>query len=80
MQLEARVCHLCIVADDSIYFTLLVLHLSKSHVISLFPGLRDDGAHYIKAVAKANGFADDRVEVLKKKCLTLHDTHQKKVT
>lgn len=80
--LQERVNSLCIVADDSVFLTLLVAHLSKtSHVISLFPGLRDKGAEYLQAVADANGFSMDRVEVLEKRktCLTMHDTHQKKV-
>nr|XP_023870518.1 protein arginine N-methyltransferase 1.6-like [Quercus suber] len=80
--LQERVNSLCIVADDSVFLTLLVAHLSKtSHVISLFPGLRDKGAQYLQAVADANGFSMDRVEVLEKRktCLTMHDTHQKKV-
>lgn len=82
LQLQERVNSLCIVADDSVFLTLLVAHLSKtSHVISLFPGLRDKGAQYLQAVADANGFSMDHVEVLEKRktCLTMHDTHQKKV-
>ncbi|KAE8055902.1 hypothetical protein FH972_012713 [Carpinus fangiana] len=80
--LQERVNSLCIVADDSLFLTLLVAHLSRtSHVISLFPGLRDKGAQYLQAVADANGFSMDRVEVLEKRKtrLTMHDTHQKKV-
>ena len=80
--MQERVDALCIVADDSVFLTLLVAHLSKtSHVISLFPGLREKGAHYLQAVAEANGFSMDRVEVLEKRktCLTMHDTHQKEV-
>ncbi|KAB1217016.1 Protein arginine N-methyltransferase 1.6 [Morella rubra] len=79
---QERVNPLCIVADDSIFLTLLVAHLSRtSHVISMFPGLRDKGARYLQAVADANGFSMDRVEVLEKRkpYLTLDDTHQKKV-
>ncbi|GMY30018.1 protein arginine N-methyltransferase 1.6 [Fagus crenata] len=80
--LQERVDSLCIVADDSVFLTLLVAHLSKtSHVISLFPGLREKGAQYLQAVADANGFSMVRVEVLEKRktCLTMHDTHQKEV-
>lgn len=80
--MQERVNPLCIVADDSIFLTLLVAHLSRtSHVISMFPGLRDKGARYLQAVADANGFSMDRVEVLEKRkpYLTLDDTHQKKV-
>ncbi|KAH0974015.1 hypothetical protein GBA52_015914 [Prunus armeniaca] len=73
---------LCIVADDSIFLTLLVAHLSKtSHVMSFFPGLQDKGFQYLQAVANSNGFSIDRVEFLNKRKtkLTMHDTHQKKV-
>lgn len=77
-----KVPSLCVVADDSIFLTTLIAHLTKtSHVISLFPGLRDKGTLYLQAVADANGFSMDRVEVVKnwKTCLTMLDTHQKKV-
>ncbi|XVF51734.1 hypothetical protein PTKIN_Ptkin04bG0208700 [Pterospermum kingtungense] len=80
--LQGRVNPLCVVADDSIFLTLLAANLSEnSHVISLFPGLRDNGALYLEKVAKANGFSMDRVEVPEKRkaCLTMHDTHGKKV-
>ncbi|KAJ8768986.1 hypothetical protein K2173_023981 [Erythroxylum novogranatense] len=79
--LQKSVDPLCVVADDSVFLTLLVAHLSKSsHILSLFPGLRERGAQYLRAVATANGFAADRVEVvLKRKNLTLDDTCQRKV-
>ncbi|KAJ6347965.1 hypothetical protein OIU76_004457 [Salix suchowensis] len=79
--LRERVHPLCVVADDSVFLSLLIAHLSKnSKVIALFPGLRERGVQYLKAVADANGFTTDRVEVFqKKKHLTLHDTKQKQV-
>ncbi|KAJ7003396.1 protein arginine N-methyltransferase 1.6 [Populus alba x Populus x berolinensis] len=79
--LQARVHPLCVVADDSVFLSLLVAHLSKtSNVIALFPGLRERGVQYLKAVADANGITADRIEVFqKKKYLTLNDTKQKKV-
>ncbi|EXC28305.1 hypothetical protein L484_011809 [Morus notabilis] len=80
--LKGRVDPLCVVADDSVFLTLLVAHLSKtSSVISLFPGLRSKGARYLEAVADANGFSMDRVQVLEKKktLSSMIDTHQKKV-
>lgn len=83
LQLKGRVDPLCIVADDSVYLALVTIHLSKtSHVISLFPGLRDKGLQYLQAIADSNGFSMNRVEVLEKKktCLTMHDTHQRKVS
>lgn len=83
LQLNGRVDPLCIVADDSVFLALVVAHLSKtSHVISLFPGLRGKGLRYLQAVAGANGFSMDCIEVLDKKktCLTMQDTHQRKVS
>ncbi|XP_015896609.3 protein arginine N-methyltransferase 1.6 isoform X1 [Ziziphus jujuba] len=80
--LNGRVDPLCIVADDSVFLALVIAHLSKtSHVISLFPGLRGKGLQYLQAVADANGFSMDRIEVLEKKktCLSMQDTHQRKV-
>ncbi|GLT91062.1 hypothetical protein SLE2022_089710 [Rubroshorea leprosula] len=80
--LQGRDSPLCVVADDSIFLTLLAANLSKtSHVISLFPGLRDRGAQYIEAVASANGFSVYHVKVIgnMKTCLTMHDTWHKKV-
>ncbi|OWM86439.1 hypothetical protein CDL15_Pgr021526 [Punica granatum] len=80
--LQRRVPSLCIVADDSIFLALLVAHLSQeSHVMAFFPGLRDEGTSYLQAVAGANGFTMDRVEVLKKRSLnlTMHETHDKEV-
>lgn len=67
---------------DSVFLTIIVAHLSKtSHIISLFPGLRDKGALYLQAIGEANGFSMDHIEVLerRKTCLTMQDTHQKKV-
>lgn len=80
--LQGKVISLCVVADDSIFLAILIAHLSRtSHVISLFPGLRDKGTQYLQAVADVNGFSMDRVEVLQnwKTCLTTLDTRQKKV-
>ena len=74
---------MCVVADDSVFLPIAIAHLSKtSHIISLFPGLKEKGAQYLQAVAAANGFSMDRVEVLKKRVsqLTMHDTYQKKVS
>ncbi|TYH81423.1 hypothetical protein ES332_D03G199400v1 [Gossypium tomentosum] len=80
--LQGRVNPLCVVVDDSIFLTLLAANLSKtSHVLSLFPGLREKGAQYLETVVKANCFSMDRVEVPEKRkpCLTLQDTRGKKV-
>ncbi|KAK3039472.1 hypothetical protein RJ639_028054 [Escallonia herrerae] len=80
--LQQKVSPLSVVADDSIFLTIAIAQLSKtSHVISLFPGLREKGAQYLQFVADRNGYSMDRIEVLKRRRpqLTMHDTHQKKV-
>lgn len=83
LQLEGKSSPLCIVADDSVFLTILIACLTSStssHVISMFPGLREKGHMYLQAVADANGFSMDRVEVIgRKTCLTLDDTNQRKV-
>lgn len=82
MQLKGRVDPLCVVADDSVFLTLLVAHLLQtSKVISLFPGLQGKGVRYIEAVADANGISMDRIQVLEKKrtLSSMLDTHRKKV-
>lgn len=83
LQLKGRVCPLCLVPDDSVFLTIALANLCEtSHVISLFPGLREKGAKYLRAVASENGYSMDRIEVLDKgkDNLTMGDTHQKKVS
>ncbi|PWA45607.1 protein arginine methyltransferase 7 [Artemisia annua] len=73
---------LCVIADDSVFLTVAVAHLSKtSHIISLFPGLREKGAQYLQTVADENGYSMDRLEVINasKQQWTMSDTRQKKV-
>ncbi|XXG75868.1 hypothetical protein AAC387_Pa08g0347 [Persea americana] len=81
--LEGKSSPLCIIADDSVFLTILIARLTSStssHVISMFPGLCEKGHLYLQAVADANGFSMDRVEVIRRKtCLTLDDTNQRKV-
>ncbi|CAH1424268.1 unnamed protein product [Lactuca virosa] len=80
--LEEKESPLCVVADDSVFLTISIAHLSKSaHIISLFPGIREKGFQYLKAVADENGYSMDRVEVIsnRKQQWTMDDTHQKKV-
>ncbi|KAJ4954964.1 hypothetical protein NE237_011747 [Protea cynaroides] len=80
--LQKNIPSLCVVADDSVFLTILTAYLSPtSHVISMFPGLREKGAQYLHAVADANGFSMDRLKIIGKRetCLTLEDTNQKKV-
>ncbi|XP_075517943.1 protein arginine N-methyltransferase 1.6 isoform X3 [Primulina tabacum] len=80
--MQHRVFPLCLVADDSIFLAVAVAHLSKnSNVIPLFPGLGKRGSQFLQAVAKANGYTMDRIEIIKKKDLqlTLHEPCQRKV-
>ncbi|GAB4834987.1 Protein arginine N-methyltransferase 7 [Ancistrocladus abbreviatus] len=73
---------LCVVADDSVFLATLIASLSKSsHIISLFPGLREKGSKYLQAIAEANGFSLDCMEIFdhRKDWLTIYDAHQKKV-
>jgi protein arginine N-methyltransferase 7 len=70
------------VADDSIFLALLVSSLSpSSKVIAMFPGLRDKGATYLQAVAEANNFSMDQIQVIGKRAVyvTAHDLKHKKV-
>ncbi|XP_037423854.1 protein arginine N-methyltransferase 7-like [Triticum dicoccoides] len=72
----------CIVADDSIFLALLVSSLSpSSKVIAMFPGLRDTGATYLQAVAKANNFSMDQIKVIGKRAASLSadDLEHKKI-
>ena len=83
LQLKEKDSPLCVVADDSVFLTVAVAHLSKtSHIISLFPGLREKGAQYLQTVADENGYSMDRLEIINpsKQQWTMSDTHQKKVT
>ncbi|KAG9452233.1 hypothetical protein H6P81_005137 [Aristolochia fimbriata] len=80
--LKGKSSPLCIVADDSMFWTILFASLSSSsRVISFFPGLRDRGSLYLKTVAHANGYSMDQIKVLgrKKAVLTLDETNQRKV-
>lgn len=80
--LQSRSHPLCLVVDDSVFLTLVAAHLSKSsHVLSLFPGLQEKGARYLEAVAYANNFSMDRLEVSRKgkAYLTGNSTYQRKV-
>ncbi|KAF6140418.1 hypothetical protein GIB67_013187 [Kingdonia uniflora] len=80
--LQGKVNPLCVVVDDSVFLTILAAHLSStSHIISVFPGIKEIGARYMHAVAGANNFSMDRLEVLGRRtqCLTMDDTNQRKV-
>ncbi|KAG5601308.1 hypothetical protein H5410_032678 [Solanum commersonii] len=71
---------LCVVVDDSIFLAVALTHLAKgSHVLSLFPGLQEKGAQYLQAVAAANGYSKDHVEVQKMSELLTSQSSQEKV-
>ena len=72
----------CIVADDSVFLALVVSSLlPSSKVIAMFPGLRDKGFNYLRAVVDANNLSMDRINVIGKKAssLTMNDLKHKKV-
>ncbi|KAF8380497.1 hypothetical protein HHK36_027984 [Tetracentron sinense] len=80
--LQQKGSSLCVVADDSVFLTVLIAYISKtSQIISMFPGLQEKGTQYLQVVADANGFSMDRVKVYgkKKMYLTMDDTDHKKV-
>ncbi|TMW92413.1 hypothetical protein EJD97_013090 [Solanum chilense] len=71
---------LCVVVDDSIFLAVALAHLAKeSHVLSLFPGLQEKGALYLQAVATANGYSKDHVEVQKMSELLTSQSSQEKI-
>ncbi|KAF3780646.1 arginine N-methyltransferase 7 protein [Nymphaea thermarum] len=81
VQNAGRTSPLCVVADDSIFLTVALAHLSaSSHIISMLPRLRKSGYMYLKTVANSNGFSMDHVKVLGKSSagLTIEDTNHKK--
>ncbi|KAF0911674.1 hypothetical protein E2562_011676, partial [Oryza meyeriana var. granulata] len=73
---------ICVVADDSLFLALLISSLSPtSKVIAMYPGLRDKGATYLRAVADANNFSINQIQVIGKRAssLTADDLKHKKV-
>ncbi|KAF5755258.1 putative methyltransferase [Helianthus annuus] len=80
--LKGKESPLCVIADDSVFLSVAVAHISKSsHIIAMFPGLGDKGRQYLQAVADENGYSMDRIQVIntRKQQLTMNDTHQNKV-
>ncbi|CAD6338110.1 unnamed protein product [Miscanthus lutarioriparius] len=72
----------CIVADDSVFLTLIVSSLlPSSKIFTMFPSLRDRGFNYLQAVADANNLSMDRIKVIGKKAssLTMNDLNHEKV-
>ncbi|KAG6509116.1 hypothetical protein ZIOFF_034510 [Zingiber officinale] len=63
--LHAQSSQFCVVADDSVFLTILTACLSKNAtIVSSFPGLQEKGEKYLQAVANANGFSMDRIKVM----------------
>lgn len=80
LQMKQKIPSLCVVVDDSIFLAVSLAHLAKgSHVLSLFPGLQEKGLQYLQAVAAANGYSEDHVEVQKMGELLTSQSHQEKV-
>ncbi|MCD7467435.1 Protein arginine N-methyltransferase 7 [Datura stramonium] len=71
---------LCVVVDDSIFLAVALAHLTKgSHVLSLFPGFQEKGAHYLQAVAASNGYSKDHIEVQKMSELLTSQNSKRKI-
>ncbi|XP_010322902.1 protein arginine N-methyltransferase 1.6 isoform X5 [Solanum lycopersicum] len=78
-EMKQKTPSLCVVVDDSIFLAVALAHLAKgSHVLSLFPGLQEKGALYLQAVATANGYSKDHVEVQKMSELLTSQSSQEK--
>ncbi|XP_069154856.1 protein arginine N-methyltransferase 1.6 isoform X6 [Solanum lycopersicum] len=79
-EMKQKTPSLCVVVDDSIFLAVALAHLAKgSHVLSLFPGLQEKGALYLQAVATANGYSKDHVEVQKMSELLTSQSSQEKI-
>ncbi|KAH9297064.1 hypothetical protein KI387_028746, partial [Taxus chinensis] len=80
--MQGRSSPLCVVVDDSLPLSIIAASLSSSsRVISLLPGIGQNGLNYLHKVAEKNGFSLDRVQVLGKKAnqLTMDDVEGNKV-
>ncbi|KAK9668348.1 hypothetical protein RND81_13G054100 [Saponaria officinalis] len=73
---------LCFVADDSVFLAMALTHLCKtSHVMLLFPGLRQKGFQYLQSLAEINQFNLHHLKLLdhRQDCLIIQDVADKKV-
>ncbi|XP_039134647.1 protein arginine N-methyltransferase 7 isoform X1 [Dioscorea cayenensis subsp. rotundata] len=80
--LHGRSSPLCVVADDSLFLTILTASLSKNSLVtSVFPGLQEKGALYVQTVADANGFSMDCVRFVCKRAshLLKDNINQRKI-
>ncbi|XP_051137317.1 protein arginine N-methyltransferase 1.6 isoform X2 [Andrographis paniculata] len=73
---------LCLVADDSIFLSVAIAHLSKSlQLLALFPGLGKKAVQYLQLVAAANSYSRDCIVFINDKDLhlILQASQQKKI-
>ncbi|CAF2150718.1 BnaA01g35410D [Brassica napus] len=70
----------CLVIDDSILLPLMALHISNgSRVISLSPGLQENAARYLEAIADSNGFSKDRFKYFREGKAKLMEAYPSKI-
>ncbi|XP_021848637.1 protein arginine N-methyltransferase 7 isoform X2 [Spinacia oleracea] len=73
---------LCFVVDDSIFLATAIARLcNTSHIMLLFPGLRERGFQYLQANAETNHFSADCLKLLDHRtdCISINDTDGKKI-
>lgn len=79
-QLQGKSDAQCLVIDDSLLLPLTALHISNgSRVISLSPGLQENAARYLEAIADSNGFSEDRFEYFREGKAKLTEAFPSKV-
>ncbi|RID79113.1 hypothetical protein BRARA_A01881 [Brassica rapa] len=70
----------CLVIDDSLLLPLMALHISNgSRVISLSPGLQENAARYLEAIADSNGFSKNRLEYFREGKAKLTEAYPSKI-
>ncbi|KAL0727736.1 hypothetical protein Bca4012_023829 [Brassica carinata] len=70
----------CLVIDDSLLLPFVALHISNgSRIISLSPGLQDNAARYLEAIADSNGFSKDRLEYFREGKAKLMEAYPSKI-
>ncbi|CAA7044698.1 unnamed protein product [Microthlaspi erraticum] len=70
----------CLVIDDSLLLPLMALRIfNRSRVISLSPGLQENAARYLEAIAVSNGFSKDRFEYFREGKAKLAEVYPNKI-
>ncbi|CAH8316683.1 unnamed protein product [Eruca vesicaria subsp. sativa] len=70
----------CLVIDDSLLLPVMALHSSNtSRVISLSPGLQENAAKYLEAIADLNGFSKARLEYFREGKSKLVEAYPSKI-